>query len=265
MAGTQEEVLVRPFLEQMMVRFVALGVPLEQAAHELVEMESHVEGSGVDPFDEFGDPREFASSVVPVEQRRQLYRTNLRKDIVGGLLLGLVLFLATQTLLSLIGEPVTGVPRLLLMFILACLYGIGQLTFSTILTGASDDENSQRVRGVAMGSLVAFIALFVLSGLLSFAGADFSGREPFVLSTSTWFVFLAIAVVVAAVAFWRSYRLRGQDEILIEGGVTGQIIYEMNHNGIREGWVRYGLNGEDLRAPDYSLRQNLREIWREAN
>ena len=64
-----------------MVGFVALAVPLEQAAHELVEMESHVEGSGVDPFDEFGDPQELATSVVPIEQRRQLYRTSRTKPL----------------------------------------------------------------------------------------------------------------------------------------------------------------------------------------
>lgn len=64
-----------------MVRFVALGVPLEQAARELVEIEAHVEGSGVDPFDELGDPQELATSVVPIEQRRQLYRTSLTKPL----------------------------------------------------------------------------------------------------------------------------------------------------------------------------------------
>lgn len=262
MAVAQSEVLVRPYLEQMMIRFVSLGVPLEQATHELIEIEAHVEGSGVDPFEEFGDPQDFASSLVPAEQRHSLYRSNLRKDIVGGLQFGVVLFLAIQAVLSLFGEPVTGVPRLLLMFILACLYGVGQLAFSTILLGVSDDENSLRLRGVAQICLAAFVAVFVLSGLLSFAGADFSGNEPFVLSTPIWIILTAVALVIAVASFWRSRRLTGQQEILVEGGVTGQIIYEMNHNGFGEGWVRYGPNGEDLRDPDYSFRDVAKGVWR---
>lgn len=257
------EAKLRPFLEQMMMRFVSLGIPLEQATHELIEIEAHVESSGLDPFDEFGDPQEFAASLVPSEQRHSLYRQHLRKDIITGLQVGVFLFAAIQSVLSIIGQPVTSVPRLLLMFVLACLFGIGQLAFSTILWGVSDDENSLRVRGAALVCLGAFIAVFVLTGLLSLAGADFSGREPFVLSTLTWVVLSVVALAILSVSFWRSYRLKGQEEILVEGGVTGQIVYEMNHNGYGEGWVRYGPNGEDLRSPDYSLRDTLKDIWKQ--
>ena len=191
----QSESVSRRFLEQMMLRFVGLGVPIEQAAHELVEIESHIDSSRNDPFEEFGDPQAFASSLVPYEQRLSLYRDKLRTDFTLGLIAAAVMFFAIQSFLSLIGGAVTSVPRLLIQFTLVSLWGVGQASFASILMGVSDDDSSHRIRGMALGCLVAFIAVFAFSGVLSLAGADFSGREPFELSTPVWFGLFGICLL----------------------------------------------------------------------
>ena len=145
---------------------------------------------------------------------------------------------------------------------MASLFSIGQLALSTILIGVSDDDDSSfRVRGAARVCLWAFFAVLLLVIFLALAGADFSGSEPFELSTLTWLFVFTTTGLAGAVAMWRAWRLRNRDRSLIEGGVTGQIIYEMNHTNAWTGWVQYGPDGTDLRDPGYSTRSQLKTIW----
>ena len=105
----------RRYLEQMMIRFTALGVPVDQAANELVEIEAHIVASELDPFDELGDPQELASSLVSEEQRKSLYSRKLRQDLIGGLMLAAVFCLGIQAVLSLFDAETTSVPRMLVV------------------------------------------------------------------------------------------------------------------------------------------------------
>ena len=67
---------------------------------------------------------------------------------------------------------------------------------------------------------------------------------------------------IAIVASFSKWRIRGHEDVLIEGGVTGQLLYEMKHNGFGEGWIRYGVDASDLRDPNYNMLDNLRGAWR---
>ena len=251
----------RRFLEGMMIRFTSIGVPVPQAADELVEIEAHITRSTLNPFDELGDPQDLAASLISKEQREFLFRRKLRQDITGGIMFAVTACAGLQFALSLAGRAETSIPRILLFFVFACLFGVGQLAFSTILMGASDDDYcSMRVRGAARVCFWAFFAMLLLVAALALAGADFSGSEPFVLATAVWLVIFLVVAVISLFSAWRAWRLRDRRQALIEGGVTGQILYEMNNNSNWEGWVQYGHDGADLRDYDSTLRM-IRDAW----
>lgn len=253
----------RRYLEQMMVRFVALGVPVDEAAPELVEIEAHIAQSEFDPFDELGDPQELATSLIPEKRRRDLYREGLRNDLLLGTIWGMATALFVQGLLSMFGSEVTSVPRLALGAVFFGLWGAGQFAFARILTGIADDDSSLRLRGAAQACAWGIVGGALLTSLLAISGADFSGQEPFERSSLWWFAWFAVVAIVGSALAIRSWKIRGEQDALIEGGITGQIIYEMNHNGFSKGWVRYGLDGTDLRDPDYSILGEFKKLKNE--
>lgn len=249
---------VRQFLEQMMIRFTALGLPVERGARELVEIEAHIYQSGQDPFEAFGDPQKLATALIPLQERQELYQRGLRDDLFIGVLIAFSTAAAVQFVLSFFGNAITSVPKLVIVFVLFGFWGAGQLAFVRIMTGVADDDQSLRMRGAAMVCFAAFVGALVFSGALALAGADLTGSRPLELNGVVW---LGAALVIAAgvvVFAYRAWKLKRPSDALVEGGVTGQIIFEMNHNGFMEGWVRYGPNGEDLRDPDYSILKALR-------
>lgn len=247
---------LRQYLEQMMMAFVSIHVPVTQAADEVAEIEAHIIESGEDPFDLLGSPKALALSVIPPEQLTALKSAQTRQDIRLGLVFGPMMFALMQV--ARVGNHATAIGSIIVGLVLWTLFMLWSTTYATVIGQNYDD--SLRPTGVPATFLISFAFLFV-----AWLGAKVAGWhfvEPrFDPGLGGWALILLVLVLIGGTLGYRAWKLRGPLTGPVGTGVTGEILHEMNTNGYTQGWIRFGVNGEDLRAPGYSTWQAAKDGW----
>lgn len=255
-AVAEPQARLRHYLEQMMLVFVLSELDPAEASEHLAEIESHcIEAGGdepADPFELFGDPTDLALSMVPAPSLGEYLRHATWMVIVS--LAGLAV------VALLVGLGVDSVSRR------TALFPVVVIALSTILSLSFVRPIGDAVR-VNRGPIVASVGVIAVGAALVSAVVWFGFPDDVVpLRWGVWFGVLGVVVLVAGLLFRAQLvdaRATRSGVVAPQPiGVTADIVEDMQTKRIREGWLRYDMDGEVL--AEMSFRETVRWVYGKA-
>lgn len=253
-AVMNEQARLRHYLEQMMVAFLMSDIPVAEAADQLAEIESHCIEAGTnapaDPFELFGDPMDLALQILPAPTLGEHLR---QASWVA------VFSLANVALASLVLRfaGVQSVSRLEACAAIAVVGGFSAL--SLLLTRPVPRDQRAVGRGpIMLAGLIVGVATSLACAALWVTYSD----DVVPLHLGLWLLLAAIVVPASIAILSRMNRHRGPLVAPQPIGITADIVHDMETKGAWEGWIQYGMDGEEL-AP-LSLRDGAESIFDKA-